>query len=99
MLALMAGVVARVANGKKVTGSDARIPSMWYCDDGKMMAEDVQSLQRMYEAAWIVAKVAGLTLMAGVGMPVGREGPLVHIAGIIAVLLLRHPNFARVNRR
>ena len=31
-----------------------------------------------------LAKVLGIILVAGVGMPIGREGPLVHIAGIVA---------------
>ena len=39
--------------------------------------------------ATVLAKVLGLVLMCGAGMPVGREGPLVHIAGSIALGLLR----------
>ena len=34
------------------------------------------------------AKFLGLVLVSGVGMPIGREGPLVHIAGIIGWALL-----------
>ena len=44
----------------------------------------------------VVAKVLGLVLMIGAGMPVGREGPLVQIAGAIALALLRRPMFASV---
>jgi H+/Cl- antiporter ClcA len=39
--------------------------------------------------ATVLAKVIGVVLMCGAGMPVGREGPLVHIAGSIALGLLR----------
>jgi len=35
---------------------------MFFADDGKLMAEDVQTLQRMYEAVWVVTKVTGLKL-------------------------------------
>ncbi|ALC46863.1 ClC-a, partial [Drosophila busckii] len=35
----------------------------------------------------LVAKVLGLTLVLGSGMPLGKEGPYVHIASIVAALL------------
>nr|CAD7432037.1 unnamed protein product [Timema monikensis] len=35
----------------------------------------------------LVAKVLGLTATLGSGMPLGKEGPLVHIASIVATLL------------
>ncbi|CAG9814810.1 unnamed protein product [Phaedon cochleariae] len=35
----------------------------------------------------LVAKVVGLTATLGSGMPLGKEGPFVHIASIIATLL------------
>ncbi|XP_063220427.1 chloride channel protein 2 isoform X2 [Bacillus rossius redtenbacheri] len=35
----------------------------------------------------LVAKVVGLTATLGSGMPLGKEGPLVHIASIVATLL------------
>ena len=44
-----------------------------------------------------IAKVIGLVLMCGAGMPVGREGPLVHIAGIIAMQLLKLRHFRTVS--
>jgi|EP01046_Picozoa_sp_COSAG06_P036750 H+/Cl- antiporter ClcA len=45
----------------------------------------------------VLAKVMGLVLMCGAGMPVGREGPLVHIAGSIALGLLRLPVFKSIS--
>jgi chloride channel 2 len=50
-------------------------------------------LQEHMRLRTLVAKVVGLVIMAGVGMPIGREGPLVHIAGIIGVLLLKLKHF------
>lgn len=35
----------------------------------------------------LVAKVIGLTATLGSGMPLGKEGPFVHIASIVAQLL------------
>lgn len=35
----------------------------------------------------LVAKVIGLTATLGAGMPLGKEGPFVHIASIVAQLL------------
>lgn len=35
----------------------------------------------------LVAKVVGLTATLGSGMPLGKEGPFVHIASIVATLL------------
>ena len=35
----------------------------------------------------MVAKVVGLTAALGSNMPVGKEGPLVHIASIMATLM------------
>lgn len=48
--------------------------------------------------ATVAAKVVGLVLMCGAGMPVGREGPLVHIAGAIALGLLRLPVFNSISQ-
>ena len=35
----------------------------------------------------LVAKMVGLTFTLGSGMPLGKEGPFVHIASIVATLL------------
>nr|XP_046273210.1 chloride channel protein 1-like isoform X2 [Scatophagus argus] len=40
-----------------------------------------------------IAKVIGLTLALGSGMPVGKEGPFVHIASICAAVLSRFMSF------
>ncbi|CAI5442764.1 unnamed protein product [Caenorhabditis angaria] len=37
----------------------------------------------------LVAKIIGITLVLGSGLPVGKEGPFVHIGAIIATLLNR----------
>ena len=35
----------------------------------------------------LLAKIVGLTATLGSGMPLGKEGPFVHIASIMATLL------------
>ncbi|ETN72373.1 hypothetical protein NECAME_18896, partial [Necator americanus] len=35
----------------------------------------------------LIAKIVGLTLTLGSGMPVGKEGPFVHMGAIVASLL------------
>lgn len=43
--------------------------------------------QRYLTFKTLVAKMVGLTFTLGSGMPVGKEGPFVHIASIVATLL------------
>ena len=45
-----------------MTGTEERIGEMWFCDDGMLCADDVQTLQRGFEAIWMVTKVAGLKM-------------------------------------
>ena len=40
----------------------------------------------------LVAKVVGLTATLGSGMPLGKEGPFVHIASIVSSLLSKVVN-------
>ena len=35
----------------------------------------------------LLSKMVGLTLSLGSGMPIGKEGPFVHIASVVANLL------------
>ena len=37
----------------------------------------------------LIAKIVGLTATLGSGMPLGKEGPFVHIASIVAALLTK----------
>ena len=37
----------------------------------------------------LVAKMVGLAMALGSGLPLGKEGPFVHIASIVATLLSR----------
>ncbi|CAB3403791.1 unnamed protein product [Caenorhabditis bovis] len=45
----------------------------------------------------LVAKMIGLTLTIGSGMPVGKEGPFVHIGAIVASLLNKATTACRYN--
>ena len=44
-------------------------------------------LKEYLTAKTLVAKMVGLTATLGSGMPLGKEGPFVHIASIVATLL------------
>eukprot|EP00656_Telonema_subtile_P044385 TRINITY_DN50649_c0_g1_i1.p1 TRINITY_DN50649_c0_g1~~TRINITY_DN50649_c0_g1_i1.p1 ORF type:complete len:723 (-),score=122.33 TRINITY_DN50649_c0_g1_i1:156-2324(-) len=46
----------------------------------------------------LVAKVIGLTCTAASGLPIGKEGPFVHIGSCISYLLCRIPAFSRIAR-
>ena len=37
----------------------------------------------------LMAKIIGLTATLGSGLPIGKEGPFVHIASIVATLLTK----------
>ena len=54
---LMARAVDKISQGKQVAGTGSRVPLMYFADDGKYMADDVQTLQRMYEASWLAQKL------------------------------------------
>ena len=55
-------------------------------------------LRGFLRGATLVAKCAGLVLVLGSGVPVGKEGPFVHVACCLAMLLMRVPCFARYGR-
>lgn len=44
-------------------------------------------LKEYLSARTLIAKVVGLTATLGSGMPLGKEGPFVHIASIVSSLL------------
>ena len=62
LIAIIAKTVSRLCEGAKVTGSDKRVSMLFFADDGLILADDVQTLRRAFEAMWIVARVAGLRL-------------------------------------
>ncbi|CAI5442762.1 unnamed protein product [Caenorhabditis angaria] len=45
----------------------------------------------------LIAKVLGLTLAMGSGLPIGKEGPFVHIGAIVASLLNKATSACRFN--
>ncbi|CAI4221421.1 unnamed protein product [Auanema sp. JU1783] len=45
----------------------------------------------------LIAKIVGLTLCLGAGMPIGKEGPFVHIGAIIATLLTKATEACQYN--
>lgn len=46
----------------------------------------------------LLAKIVGLTATLGSGMPLGKEGPFVHIASIMATLLSKLVTSFQVKR-
>jgi hypothetical protein len=62
LIAIIAKTVSRLCEGAKITGSDKRVSMLFFADDGLILADDVQTLRRAFEAMWIVARVAGLKL-------------------------------------
>ena len=63
----------------------------------KCILAGVDLSPHMMNGSTAIAKFIGLVLMCGAGMPVGREGPLVHIAAIIAMQLLKLKHFQTVS--
>ena len=53
------------------------------------------SIPGFLEPRTLVAKVLGVVLLLGAGLPIGKEGPFIHTAAILAELLMRVPFFAR----
>ena len=47
------------------------------------------SLQEYLTVKTLIAKMVGLTATLGSGMPLGKEGPFVHIASIVATCLTK----------
>ena len=62
VISIIARAVSRLCEGAKITGSRQRVSMLFFADDGLILADDVQTLQRAFETIWIVAAVAGLTL-------------------------------------
>ena len=46
----------------------------------------------------LVTKVVGLVLALGAGLPLGKEGPFVHISACIVDWLIRLPCFYKIRR-
>eukprot|EP00050_Salpingoeca_kvevrii_P002556 m.196977 g.196977 ORF g.196977 m.196977 type:complete len:525 (-) comp10638_c0_seq1:1089-2663(-) len=55
-------------------------------------------LSRYLSSKTLLAKIVGLVLAEGSGIPIGKEGPFVHMASIIASQLLKRvPFFHKIN--
>ena len=46
----------------------------------------------------LVTKIVGLVLALGAGLPLGKEGPFVHISACIVDWLIRLPCFYKIRR-
>jgi len=55
------------------------------------------SLENFLKPRVLAAKSIGLMLVLGESLPVGKEGPFVHIASCVSAALLNWPMFARVS--
>ena len=62
LLALIAGAVDRACAGASVEGRKERVGTLFFADDGAMMTDNIQELQRAFEAIWMVTRVAGLKM-------------------------------------
>ena len=62
LLTVIASVVDRACEGARVAGTEKRVGILLFADDGMLLADDVQTLQRAFEAVWMVTKVAGLRM-------------------------------------
>ena len=57
-----------------------------YCKQANFTPRGVV-LKEYLSGKTLLAKIVGLTATLGSGMPLGKEGPFVHIASIMATLL------------
>ena len=60
LLTVIAGAVDKACAGAHVTGTEGRVGTLFFADDAMLLSDDVQTLQRAFEAVWVVTKVAGL---------------------------------------
>ena len=59
VLDVMVRVVRKMVEGRRYD-SGQRVASLFFADDGRLGANDVQSLRLAFEAIWVTAQVAGL---------------------------------------
>ncbi len=77
-----------VANLVTLTASGSGIPRMKAVLTG-------QHIHHFLSLRTLLAKSAGLVLVYASGIPIGREGPYVHLACCITTLLMRTPIYRR----
>jgi len=62
LLSVIATAVNKTCEGAKVAGTDERVSTLFFADDGMILADDVQTLGRAFETIWMVTQIAGLSM-------------------------------------
>ena len=62
VLAVVSGVIEKMCRGRRLRATKRSVPTLLFADDAMLQSDDVQTLGRAVECAWMVAKVAGLDL-------------------------------------
>ncbi|MPC12761.1 Chloride channel protein 2 [Portunus trituberculatus] len=84
-------VLATACNAKDVLRKPAYVP--FFCASHRSGIPEMKTILRgvvlkeYLTFKTLIAKVIGLTATLGSGLPLGKEGPFVHIASIVATLL------------
>ena len=60
MLSVIQHALQRLCPGSKMTMDSRRIVSLWYADDGCLLADDLPTLQLGFECVWLTTKMLGL---------------------------------------
>ena len=59
MLAVMQRAVNKLCKGFEFRAAGERVPSLWYCDDGALLSNDIATMQLALECCWLVSRICG----------------------------------------